>query len=141
MMNASGALDPEWIGRAPHEELQRGPGHTRPVLPAKDPFHQPPPGFQHAEPGTVLRSRDVELGFLGFIPQRVRATQLLYRSTDRHGRPQAAVTTVLLPAGHERHPRHVVSYQCAIDALTSRCFSSYALRRGARAAGSLTQFE
>lgn len=142
MTSASGALEPEWIGRAPHEELRRGPGNNRPVLPAEDPFHQPPAGFQHAEPGTVLRSRDVELGFLGFIPQRVRATQLLYRSTDRHGQPQAAVTTVLVPAGHDRHhPRHVVSYQCAIDAVTSRCFPSYALRRGARAAGSLTQFE
>lgn len=139
MTSASGALNPEWIGRAPHEDLRRG---SRPVLPSEDPFHTPPPGFQHAEPGTVLRSRDVELGFLGLIPQRVRATQLLYRSADRHGNPQAAVTTVLVPAGHARHqPRHVVSYQCAIDAVTSRCFPSYALRRGARAVGSLAQFE
>lgn len=138
MIRASGALSPEWIGRAPHEELQR---RQRPVLPSKDPFYQPPPGFEHAEPGTVLRSRDVELGFLGLIPQRVRATQLLYRSIDRHGEPQAAVTTALVPAGHARHqPRHVVSYQCAIDAVTSRCFS-YALRRRARAVGSLAQFE
>ncbi|MCB0925272.1 MAG: lipase [Mycobacterium sp.] len=139
MIRASGALSPEWIGRAPHEELQR---RQRPVLPSKDPFYQPPPGFEHAEPGTVLRSRDVELGFLGLIPQRVRATQLLYRSIDRHGEPQAAVTTALVPAGHARHqPRHVVSYQCAIDAVTSRCFPSYALRRRARAVGSLAQFE
>lgn len=142
MTSAGSVLSPEWIGRVPHEELKRGPGRDRPVLPSKDPFHQPPPGFQHAEPGTVLRSRDVELGFLGLIPQRVRATQLLYRSTDRHGEPQAAVTTVLVPARHTPYqPRHVVSYQCAIDAVTSRCFPSYALRRGARAAGSLAQFE
>lgn len=143
MTTASGVLSPEWIGRAPHQDLPRGPGSKRrPLLPSKDPFHQPPAGFQHAEPGTVLRSRDVELGFLGLIPQRVKATQLLYRSTDRHGQPQAAVTTVLVPARHAPHqPRHVVSYQCAIDAVTSRCFPSYALRRGARAAGSLAQFE
>lgn len=139
MTSAGGAVSPEWIGRAPHEEFQRGAG---PVLPSKDPFHQPPPGFQHAVPGTVLRSRDVELGFLGLIPQRVRATQLLYRTTDRHGQPEATVTTVLVPAGHtHRQPRHVVSYQCAIDAVTSRCFPSYALRRRARAVGSLSQFE
>ncbi len=54
--------DAEWIGRAPHEEL---PPRSRPVLPAEDPFYQPPPGFEHARPGTVLRSRDVELAFLG----------------------------------------------------------------------------
>ena len=48
----------EWIGQPQHEELQRG---ARPQLPADDPFYDPPAGFQHANPGTVLRSRDVEL--------------------------------------------------------------------------------
>ncbi|MCB0946036.1 MAG: lipase, partial [Mycobacterium sp.] len=80
--SAAGAVSPEWIGRAPHEELERG---ARPVLPSKDPFFTPPAGFEHAEPGTVLRSRDVELGFLGLIPQKVKATQLLYRTTDMNG--------------------------------------------------------
>ena len=42
----------------PHEELRCG---QRPVLPAKDPFYEPPAGFRHAAVGTVLRSRDVEL--------------------------------------------------------------------------------
>ncbi len=112
------------------------------MLPSDDPFYDPPAGFQHAEPGTVLRSRDVEMGFLGLVPQKVRATQLLYRTTNRKGEPEATVTTVLVPAGHTRsQPRHVVSYQCAIDAVTSRCFPSYALRRRARAAGALSQFE
>jgi len=138
MTSIDGAVSPEWIGRAPHQDYERG----RPVLPAKDPFYQPPSGFQHAEPGTVLRSRDVQLGFLGLIPQKVRATQLLYRTRDRHGNPEATVTTVLIPARHSpRQVRHVVSYQCAIDAVTSRCFPSFALRRGARAVGSLAQFE
>ena len=139
MTSADGAVSPEWIGRAPHDEFQRG---SRPVLPSKDPFYDPPAGFQHASPGTVLRSRDVQLGFLGLIPQKVRATQLLYRTTDRNGRPEATVTTVLVPAGHSHsQPRHVVSYQCAIDAVSSRCFPSYALRRRAKAVGSLAQWE
>ncbi len=139
MTSADGAVSPEWIGRAPHYDIQRG---TRPVLPSKDPFYEPPPGFQHAAPGTVLRSRDVQLGFLGLIPQKVRATQLLYRTTDRHGEPEATVTTVLVPARHTHsQPRHVVSYQCAIDAVSSRCFPSYALRRRAKAVGSLAQLE
>jgi triacylglycerol lipase len=139
MTSADGAVSPEWIGRAPHDEFRRG---TRPVLPSHDPFYDPPAGFQHSTPGTVLRSRDVELGFLGLIPQKVRATQLLYRTTDRHGQPEATVTTVLVPTGHSHgQPRHVVSYQCAIDAVSSRCFPSYALRRRARALGSLAQWE
>ena len=139
MTSADGAVSPEWIGRAPHDEILRG---SRPVLPSKDPFYEPPPGFHHAVPGTVLRSRDVQLGFMGLIPQRIRATQLLYRTSDRHGQPEATVTTVLVPAGHSpRQPRHVVSYQCAIDAVSSRCFPSYALRRRAKAVGSLAQLE
>ncbi|MGV0993988.1 MAG: lipase family protein [Mycobacterium sp.] len=139
MTTASGAVSPEWIGRAPHEVLRRG---ERPLLPAKDPFYAPPEGFQHAEPGTVLRSRDVQLGFMGLIPQKIRATQLLYRTSDLNGQPQATVTTVLVPADHaQHHVRHVVSYQCAIDAVTSRCFPSYSMRRRAKAVGSLSQWE
>ena len=133
------AAGAEWIGYVPHEELARG---TRPQLPSDDPFYDPPTGFRHAAPGTVLRSRDVELAFLGLIPQRVHATQLLYRTTDMHGNPDAAATTVIVPA--ERAPKAVtpvVSYQCAIDAVTSRCFPSYALRRRAVAPGAVAQFE
>lgn len=130
---------PDWIGRPPHEPLQR---KARPVLPSKDPFYQPPSGYQHALPGTVLRSRDVELAFLGLVPQRTIASQLLYRSTDMHGRPEAAATTVILPAEvTPDQPCPVLSYQCAIDSVTSRCFPSYALRRNAKALGSVAQLE
>ena len=138
MGSLAGSTEVAWIGRSLHEGLQRG----GPVLPADDPFYEPPPGYHHAEPGTVLRSRDVELAFLGLIPQRVCATQLLYRTTDMDGRPEATVTTVLVPA--ERGPENpcpLLSYQVAIDAVTSRCFPSYALSRGALAVGALAQFE
>jgi hypothetical protein len=129
----------EWIGRPPHEELQPT---IRPRLPANDPFYDPPPGFEHAVPGTVFRSRGVELGFLGLIPQRITATQLLYRTTDMNGQPEATVTTVVVPTERgQEDVVPVVSYQCAIDAVTSRCFPSYALRRWALAPGALAQFE
>jgi triacylglycerol lipase len=129
----------EWIGQAPHQELQRG---VHPLEPGEDPFCQPPSGFQHATPGAVLRSRDVELAFLGLIPQQLQATQLLYRTCDRNGFPEATVTTVLVPAQRDRaQPCPIVSYQCAIDAVAGRCFPSYALRRRARAVGALAQLE
>ena len=137
--NAAPASGAEWIGYVPHEDLSRG---ARPPLPVDDPFYEPPSGFQHAEPGTVLRSRDVELAFLGLIPQKFTATQLLYRTTDMNGAAEATVTTVIVPA--ERANRAVVpviSYQCAIDAVSSRCFPSYALRRKALAPGALAQLE
>lgn len=129
----------EWIGQAPHEPLQPD---DRPLRPAEDPFYEPPAGFQHAVPGTVLRSREVELAFLGLIPQQLVATQLLYRTVDRNNVPQAAVTTVLVPADRDRsRPCPIVSYQCAIDAVDGRCFPSYALRRRAKGYGSFTQLE
>ncbi|MCG5433516.1 lipase family protein [Mycobacterium sp. MYCO198283] len=132
------ANEPEWIGAVPHEDVRR----RRPILPEKDPFYAPPVGFEHARPGTVLRSRSVDLAFLGLIPQRFRATQLLYRTTDLNGEPEANVTTVLVPAQRSpQRPCPVLSYQCAIDAVSSRCFPSYALQRGAHALGALAQFE
>ncbi|WP_102140945.1 lipase family protein [Mycobacterium hubeiense] len=133
------ATGAEWIGQPQHQELDP---LSRPLLPSKDPFYEPPPGFEHAHPGTVLRSRDVELAFLGLVPQKFTATQLLYRTTDLNGAPQATVTTVIVPA--ERATAGscpIVSYQCAIDAVADRCFPSYALRRGAKAVGALAQLE
>lgn len=139
LSSVAGAARPEWIGYVPHEDLHPG---EHPLLPDDDPFYVPPPGYQHAKPGTVLRSRDVELAFFGQIPQKFTATQLLYRSTDMHGDPEATVTTVIVPAQRDPHtPCPVVSYQCAIDAVASRCFPSYALRRRAAALGSLAQIE
>jgi alpha-beta hydrolase superfamily lysophospholipase len=129
----------EWIGQPLHEDLER---KARPILPAKDPFYEPPPGFEHARPGTVLRSRDVELAFMGLVPQQFTATQLLYRTTDLNDMPQATVTTVIVPTERAgKGPVPLVSYQCAIDAVAGRCFPSYALRRGAKALGALAQVE
>lgn len=137
MGSAAEWAEAEWIGHPYHEELQP---NSRPQRPNLDPFYLAPAGFEHTAPGTVLRSRDVELGFLGFIPQAVRAVQLLYRSTNLRGAPQAAVTTVIVPAGQATN-RPLVSYQCAIDAVSDQCFPSYALRRGSRALGSVAQLE
>jgi hypothetical protein len=129
----------EWTTPAPHDEVRRG---ERPLTPDDDPFYEPPKGYEQAQPGELLRSREVELGFLGMIPQRITATQLLYRSTNLHGQPEVAVTTVLVPK--QRDPEldcPVLSYQSAIDAVASRCFPSYALRRGAKPIGAFVQSE
>ncbi|MEC3953519.1 lipase family protein [Nocardia sp. CDC153] len=112
-------------------------------LPEQDPFYRRPRGLGRVAPGTILRSRPVRVALFGRIPQRVTATQLLFRSTDLRGRPEAAVTTVLLPHGADPGDleRPIVSFQCAIDAVASKCLPSYAFRRGARALGSVPQFE
>ncbi|MEG8182328.1 lipase [Nocardia terpenica] len=117
-------------------------GSTRPLPPARDPFLRPPADLAAHAPGAVLRSRPVRIGLLGVIPQRVSAWQLLYRSTDLNGRPEAAVTTVLLPADADpAADRPLLAFQSAIDAVADRCAPSYALRAGAAAFGSITQWE
>ncbi|MCV7191722.1 lipase family protein [Mycolicibacterium brumae] len=122
--NLAGA---NWLGAAPHEGRATG----KPLLPSEDLFYDPPLGFEHATPGTVLRTRDVTLGLFGVIPQRITAIQVLYRTQDHRGAPDATVTTVLIPAQRSAQlPTPVLSYQCAIDAVSDRCFPSYALRAG-----------
>ena len=135
----AGTTGAEWIGKPPHEELDR---KARLLLPSEDPFYLPPPGYQHALPGSVLRSRDVELAFFGLIPLRPTATQLLYRTTDMNGNPEATATTVIVPADvASGQTCPLLSYQCAIDAVTARCFPSYALRRHAKAIGAVPQLD
>ncbi|MTE15806.1 lipase family protein [Nocardia aurantiaca] len=122
------------------EEFDRPRGH--PLLPGEDPFYHATIDPGSVPPGTILRSRPVRLGLFGRIPQRVRAWQLLYRSTDLNGRPEVTVTTVLLPwDAAPSADRPLVSFQCAIDAVASKCFPSYALQHGARALGAIPQVE
>ena len=51
--SAARSTGADWIGQPLHEDLER---KARPVVPADDPFCEPPSGFEHARPGTVLRT-------------------------------------------------------------------------------------
>ena len=110
------------------------------ATPDRDPFYEAPAGLDDVAPGTVLRSRTVEMAFFGRFRYGT-ATQLLYRSTDAHGLAEAAVTTVVVPRGKDPATCPVLSYQCAIDAVAARCFPSYALRQGAEVVGASVQVE
>ncbi|MFI5778209.1 lipase family protein [Nocardia sp. NPDC051570] len=117
-------------------------GTGRPLPPSRDPFLRPPVDLADRAPGAILRSRPVRVALLGLVPQQVSAWQLLYRSNDLHGRPEAAITTVLLPAGADpTAERPLLAFQSAIDAVSERCAPSYVLRAGAFAPGSITQLE
>ena len=115
---------------------------NRPSIPEpdRDPFYVSPAGLDEVAHGTVLRSRPVQVSFFGRF-RRGAAVQLMYRSTDAHGGPEAAVTTVVVPRGKDPAKCPVLSYQCAIDAVAARCFPSYALRHGAELVGASVQAE
>ena len=110
----------------------------RPVLRARR------PASEHAAPGTVLRSRDVELAFLGLDPAAHHGHPAAVPHHRHERRPEAAATTVIVPA--ERGPHRAVPDACPTSAPStpspSRCFPSYALRRGAQGASARwPQFE
>ncbi|KQU03105.1 lipase [Rhodococcus sp. Leaf7] len=120
------------------EHWSEGPVTT----PERDPFYLPPEGFENAACGDLLRSRPVRIGVFGRVRQRLQAWQLLYRTQDLERHPRVGVTTVLLPAGARPDARRpLLSYQCAIDAVSGRSFPSYALRLGSHARGSVPQYE
>lgn len=114
---------------------------TTPLPPQSDPFYRPPSGFGSTAPGTILRTREVSAAAFGALPQKVRAWQLLYRTTDTQGAPEATVTTVLEPDAAATTPRPLLSYQVAEDSAAPQCAISYQLQQGAGNANIVAQAE
>lgn len=108
--------------------------------PQQDAFYRAPAGLAAAPLGAVLKSRPVQLATFAALPQKVDAWQVQYRSTDLDGRPTAAVTTLLKPAGVSR-PKGVISYQIAEDASAPQCAMSYTLRLNAAPGELVNQLE
>lgn len=112
------------------------------LLPTEDPFFDAPDDVDALRPGEVIRSRQVQLKDYWASHHRSDAWQLLYRSTDLNGSAGVAATTVVLPRRPAPEGRfQLLSFQCAIDAVTSRCFPSYALRSGTGAVKAIAPFE
>lgn len=98
--------------------------------PDADPFYAAPAGLADAAPGTILATRPIDITAFG-LPLPVDGYQLLYRTTDTKGKPEATVATVILPRGAApAQGRPLVAYQPAEDSLTRRCASSYEIRQG-----------
>ncbi|KAJ5595191.1 uncharacterized protein N7459_001399 [Penicillium hispanicum] len=104
------------------------PVHRRATAPSSDPFYQPPAGFASKEPGTILRQRNVTVGFLGLIPDPVEAYQLLYRTTAVNGTAIATVTTVFKPQNAKTD--RFISYHTAYDSSSTSCDPSYTYQIG-----------
>ncbi|WP_330184482.1 lipase family protein [Nocardia sp. NBC_01503] len=96
-----------------------------------DQFYSAPAGFESTVPGTILRSREVQLAVLTVLPVHVRSWQLLYRTTDLFGQPTVAATTVAIPQGaNTSHGRPLVSHQFFYDSTAPNCAPSYVLQQG-----------
>ncbi|OAA47207.1 Lipase, secreted [Beauveria brongniartii RCEF 3172] len=111
---------PFTLGRATHE--------PRAQLPSKDPFYQPPAGFEAKEPGAVLRSRRIIASFFSFIPSPIEAHQILYRTTAVNGSAIATVTTVFKPLFAKTD--RFITYNTAYDSSSTNCNPSYSYQLG-----------
>ncbi|OZE84080.1 lipase [Rhodococcus sp. 15-649-2-2] len=122
----------QWsAGADPLGDVQNPPRTAESIAatPLDDPWVVPPPGYETAAPGTVLRTRSVTVGPL-VTP--VTTTQLLVASTDAKDRPAAIVTSVIVPTAPwtSPGPRPVVAYNMAIDSLGATCEPSWTMQRG-----------
>ncbi|MAU83156.1 MAG: lipase [Gordonia sp.] len=124
-------------------QTARGPANAADLLlPNDDAFYDVPSDLDRMRPGDLIRSRQVELKDYWASHHRSQAWQLLYRSTDLHGGAGVAATTVVLPRKPAPAGRFMLlSFQCAIDAVSSQCFPSYALRKGADSVRTIAPFE
>lgn len=98
--------------------------------PQHDAFYRPPAPLPDVAPGTILRSRPVEVSQYGLGVQ-VDAWQILYRSTSATQRPNAVSGTVLVPEQDWTDgPRPLVSYAVGTHGLGPECAPSYRMTRG-----------
>jgi hypothetical protein len=73
--------------------------------PNEDDFYRPPQGYEKAAPGTILRHRPTPLPITLDNKAGINikaAWQLLYRTQDSTGKPEATVTTILVPHNAKR---------------------------------------
>ncbi|HEY2160579.1 MAG TPA: lipase family protein [Solirubrobacteraceae bacterium] len=108
--------------------LPAGAG-AAPTAPSNDPFYAYKGSLAAVAPGTVLRTRQIQVSEAG-TPQAYPATQILYRTTDQLGQPSATVATLIQPAGAGVAPVKLLSYQTFYDGVASTCRPSYTLQGG-----------
>ena len=112
------------------------PGMAGAATTAVDPFYQYTDSTPLASiaPGTVLKSRTISVYVAG-IQTTLKATQLVYRSTDAKQRPTANVTTVFAPDCSKTscaNKGKVISYQSFYDSLNPEDAPSRAYAGGKR---------
>jgi hypothetical protein len=72
---------------------------TRPRMPNNDEWYRPEKGFDKHAPGTILKYRPVPRGLSinNKDSMDIKGWQILYRTSDSMGEPDATVVTVLVP--------------------------------------------
>jgi hypothetical protein len=104
-----------------------------PATPSADPFYSYSGSLTHVANGTVLRSRAVTVNGSGF-PTPFHGIQVLYRTTNQLGQPDATVATIIEPTASVGGTK-LLSYQTFYDGVASTCRPSYTLQDGSGSPG------
>ncbi|MCW2799202.1 MAG: secretory lipase family protein [Aeromicrobium sp.] len=117
------------------------PAQAAVPTPTTDPFYRYTAGKTLAsiKPGTVLKTRTISYHIVG-LALPLKATQLLYRSTDQLGKPSVNVTSVVSAPGHTTSAR-AISYQSFYDSLNPADEPSYAISGGLTLGGMIPNVE
>ncbi|TQM84043.1 secretory lipase [Saccharothrix saharensis] len=99
-----------------------------PSAAANDSFYVPPSPLPAGAPGDLIRYRASQAGALG---STVRAWQVMYRSTDALGQPNAVTGTVLVPGSVDPGTAPVVAFAVGTHGPAFRCAPSEMVRIGA----------
>ncbi|KAI5970166.1 hypothetical protein CANMA_000777 [Candida margitis] len=112
-----------------------------PKEPSQDDFYTPPQGYETQPVGSILRTRNVPNPLTSVVtPIKVQnAWQLLVRSEDSFGNPNAIVTTIIQPFNAKSDK--LVSYQTFEDSGKLDCAPSYAIQYGSDITTLATQAE
>lgn len=109
--------------------------------PSDDPFYSYTAStpLRDIKPGTVLKTRSLPYHILG-LALPLKATQLLYRSTDAQGRPTVNVTSVINSPTNTK-PGRAIAYQSFYDSLDPADGPSYAISGGITLGGFIPNAE
>ncbi|MFI7098638.1 alpha/beta fold hydrolase [Streptomyces sp. NPDC050161] len=96
------------------------------------PFFYEPPARLPAHNGDVIRSEPSAfyLDSLKAIKVNASAIRIMYRTTDRAGKPIAVTGTVLTPRTHRHAPRPIIAFAPGTQGLADKCAPSRQLAEG-----------
>lgn len=114
-----------------HTLAKPGAPTERVLPPIEDPFYVPKdPDWKNKDRGTILDHREVTISSLvDGVESLAKGYQLLYVTQDLNEKPQASVTTIVVPK--KANSKRVISLQNAYDSPDPNCAPSYGLRYGA----------
>ncbi|TIC88586.1 lipase [Nocardioides sp. GY 10113] len=95
------------------------------ALTNSDPFYDETGVDRYAEHGTLLKSKAVDVMFLGFQPGNIRAWKVMYPTTGEHGEKVISTGILMVPDdGRPDWTRPLIGYQMANDSLGPNCHPS-----------------